>query len=131
MAFMSGPPLGTGLGTTSGGSRKYSRTHHRTPQDRGLTKRIGLDFNDRWLLIDHMNACLENWLNAADRVAFCILRGYRVDKDWKTEYRGYFVELVKAHQDKYGPGSIYNKHVGPSSQVAAVVSFGILPTPAA
>jgi hypothetical protein len=59
------------------------------------------------VLNGHLNGCLENWLNAADRLAFCILQGYFADKDWKTEYRGYFADLVKTHPEKYGPGSIY------------------------
>jgi hypothetical protein len=59
------------------------------------------------VLGDNMKCCMENWLNAVDRFAFCILHGYLADKVWQTEYRDLFAGLIKGHPDYFGPGSIY------------------------
>ena len=54
-----------------------------------------------------MEGYLENWLNSADRLAFCISRGYLPERDWKTEYRNYFAGLIRDHTGHFGPASIY------------------------
>jgi hypothetical protein len=43
---------------------------------------------------DQVVGCTENWLNAVDRLAFCILKGYIPERDWKAEYRDYITDLV-------------------------------------
>lgn len=59
------------------------------------------------ILGDQMNGYLENWLNASDRLAYCILKRYLPERDWRAEYRPYFAELVCDHAPKFGPGSLY------------------------
>jgi len=65
--------------------------------------------NDRVVAIlsDELNGYLENWFNSSDRLAFCILKGYLAERDWKAEYRQYFADMVRSHEDSFGPGSIY------------------------
>lgn len=52
-----------------------------------------------------LDGCMENWLNASDRLAYCILHSYLPERDWKSEYRDYFVGLVKDHEEQFGPAS--------------------------
>lgn len=59
------------------------------------------------ILSDELNGYLENWLNSSDRLAFCILKGYLEERDWKTDYRQYFADMVRSHEDSFGPSSIY------------------------
>lgn len=59
------------------------------------------------ILVDTMNGYLENWLNSADRLAYCISRGYLKERDWKAEYRDYFQKLVEDHSQYFGPATIY------------------------
>jgi hypothetical protein len=54
-----------------------------------------------------LDGYVENWLNAADRLAFCILKGYLEERDWASEYRPYFANLVRKHRDQFGPDTIY------------------------
>lgn len=59
------------------------------------------------ILGDHLKGCLESWLNAVDRLAFCILREYVPEKDWKTEYRNYIADMIRVHKEYFGPDTIY------------------------
>lgn len=69
--------------------------------------------NERLLVIlgDELQGYLENWLNASDRLAFCILRGLFAERDWRAEYRHYFESLVRDHEKMFGPGTIYTNIV--------------------
>jgi hypothetical protein len=58
-------------------------------------------------LQDTMKGYLENWLNSADRLAYCILHDYLPERDWRSEYRDLFMCLVRNHEDQFGPKSIY------------------------
>ena len=68
------------------------------------------------ILDEEMQGYLENWLNAADRLAYCILRGYLAERDWKAEYREYFLGLVRDHEEKFGPKSIYTNIIDLSNK---------------
>jgi len=48
---------------------------------------------------------LENWFNAVDRIAFCILKDFVPEKDWRAEYREYIADIVKQHPDFFGAAS--------------------------
>lgn len=66
-----------------------------------LTKDIAEILNDE-------NSCaLENYLNSVDRLAYCILKDYLKDRDWRTEYRDYIQNIVRDHEEKFGAGSRY------------------------
>lgn len=60
------------------------------------------------ILRDQMQGYFENWLNAADRFAYCIMRGHFSELDWKADYRDYFTALVRDHPEKFGPATIHN-----------------------
>jgi hypothetical protein len=57
---------------------------------------------------DEFDAAMENWINSADRLAFCIYKGYVKEAEWKTEYRNYFLKLLVDHPKYFGPGSPYH-----------------------
>lgn len=59
------------------------------------------------IVTDQYKGILENYFNAADRLAFCILKEYVPQKDWKAEYREYFNNIIKGHEGRFGPASPY------------------------
>ncbi|MEZ6056240.1 MAG: hypothetical protein R3C01_06005 [Planctomycetaceae bacterium] len=59
------------------------------------------------ILKDELDGYLENWLNAADRLAYCIKKGYLPERDWRVEYREYFLGLVRDHEQYFGASTIY------------------------
>lgn len=63
------------------------------------------------VLSDQLDGSFENWLNACDRLAYCILRGYFAERDWKSEYRSYFLSLVQDHPEYFGRETIYTNIV--------------------
>lgn len=63
------------------------------------------------ILGDQLKGCLENWFNSADRFAFCILKGYLPEADWKVEYRHYFATLVQNHEEHFRANTIYHNIV--------------------
>ena len=63
------------------------------------------------VLRDKLDGYVENWLNAVDRLAYCILRNYFTDKDWRTEYRQYLAALVTEHEERFGAATIYKNMV--------------------
>ncbi len=54
-----------------------------------------------------LDGFLENWLNSVDRLAFCILKGFLSERDWKVEYRDYLNTLVSDHREKFNVDSPY------------------------
>lgn len=56
---------------------------------------------------DLLQSAIQNHLNAADRLAFCINKGYFPEREWRAEYRDYFANLVKQHEDKFGASTPY------------------------
>jgi len=59
------------------------------------------------ILDDEMGGLIENWLNASDRLAYCILHKYWIERDWRAEYRPYMQDLVDSYPDKFGPNTRY------------------------
>jgi hypothetical protein len=49
----------------------------------------------------------EAYLNAVDRLAFCILKGYFPEKEWRAEYRDFIATDVADHQEYFGPSTRY------------------------
>jgi hypothetical protein len=58
-------------------------------------------------LSKQLNACLENYLNAVDRLAFCILKDYVPEKDWRAEYRECMASDIESYPEFFGPSSRY------------------------
>lgn len=73
-----------------------------------LSSLLREDFEKCTIAYDFMQGCLENYLNVADRLAFCILNRYVREKDFKTEYRHYFRDFVTAYPEYFGPESRYD-----------------------
>jgi len=67
----------------------------------------GSNSNNKEILINELDCALENYINAVDRLAFCIIKEYVKDRDWRTEYRDYISDLIKANPDFFKPGSKY------------------------
>jgi hypothetical protein len=63
------------------------------------------------ILGDELDGYLENWLNASDRLAYCIINGYLPERDWRVEYRQYFDKLVVDHESRFGAGTLYTNIV--------------------
>lgn len=59
------------------------------------------------ILKDDLNCALENWFNSVDRLAYCILKEYLEDRNWRSEYRPYIAEIVENNESFFGPGSKY------------------------
>lgn len=59
------------------------------------------------ILSDEQKCSLENWLNSVDRLAYCILKDYLKDRDWRSEYRNYIQSIVRNHEILFGAGSRY------------------------
>jgi hypothetical protein len=55
----------------------------------------------------YLQGCKENWFNAADRLAFLLIKGYVKEKDWKPEYRPYFAELIAKQGRHFQEGTPY------------------------
>ena len=55
----------------------------------------------------HLNSCIEQYINAADRLAFCIKNEYVPDQDWRPEYRDFLSNIVRDYSNHFGPDSIY------------------------
>lgn len=63
------------------------------------------------IFFDERNCALENWLNSVDRLAYCILRDYLKDRDWRSEYRDYIQNIVRENESLFGPGTRYTNIV--------------------
>ncbi|OYQ37851.1 hypothetical protein CHU92_07355 [Flavobacterium cyanobacteriorum] len=57
------------------------------------------------LLQDKIKVSRENYLNALDRLSYCILHKYLLDRDWKTEYRDVIFEVVDNFSECFGVSS--------------------------
>ncbi len=59
------------------------------------------------ILNDQLGANIQNYLNAVDRLAFCILHGFVPDKDWRTEYRNAIASDIKTYESRFGASTPY------------------------
>ena len=58
--------------------------------------------------VNLLNSGIENWLNCADRLAFCILKKYLREKDYRSEYTPYYTKLVNANPTYFQGESVYD-----------------------
>lgn len=57
---------------------------------------------------DDFNAAMEDYLNALDRLSYCILKGYLTkDNDWKLEYQDLLRGTVCQNESYFGLGTPY------------------------
>lgn len=73
----------------------------------GITKN-NVDPEEIVIAYEFLEGCMEDWLNLADRMAFCILKKYLREKDFKTEYRKYFESFITCYPEFFGRDTIYN-----------------------
>lgn len=59
------------------------------------------------VLADWFNSMKENYFNALDRLAFCILNGYLNERDWRAEYRSLFQDTVRTYEQDFLEASPY------------------------
>lgn len=50
---------------------------------------------------------LQGYINAVDRLAYCILKGYAKDVDWRVEYRDFILGIIKTYPESFTAGSKY------------------------
>ena len=78
-------------------SRKYdNELGNQVPEEKKLK-----------FIINAENSALENYLNSLDRLSYCILNNYFLDKDWRTEYRDVIFDIVDKRHDQFGTHSRY------------------------
>lgn len=67
-----------------------------------LIKRLSAQQNfdqvEMKILQEWLDAAVENWLNALERLCFCINKGYVTEKDWRAEYRKYIEDAISNHE---------------------------------
>jgi len=54
-----------------------------------------------------LDLATENWLNALERLCFCINKSYVPEKDWKSEYYEYVADVVDTQCHFFEHGSTY------------------------
>lgn len=57
------------------------------------------------LLSDKIKIARENYLNALDRLSYCIIHKYILDRDWKTEYRDVIFDAIDNYSECFGVSS--------------------------
>ena len=57
------------------------------------------------LFKDKIKVALENYLNALDRLSYCVIHNYLSDRDWKTEYRDILFDAVDNYTECFGVSS--------------------------
>lgn len=56
---------------------------------------------------DELSGAEENYLNALDRLCYCINNGYLKEKDWKIEYNEQLIETIRNYQIQFGETTYY------------------------
>jgi hypothetical protein len=56
----------------------------------------------------HLEGCMESWMNAVDRFAYCIRKKLLREKDWKSEYLPYIRNLLVDHPERFRHDTIYD-----------------------
>lgn len=59
------------------------------------------------ILRDYFNTTKESYLNALDRLCYCIEKEYISDKDWRTEYRNLVRDIISGYEEDFGEASPY------------------------
>ena len=73
-----------------------------SPSKRSAADRKAIDLHGV-----RLNSEVEGYLNAVDRLCFCILNGYVDERDWRAEYREFIANEMKTHKDYFEPGTRY------------------------
>lgn len=60
---------------------------------------------------DKIDVSKENYLNSLDRLSYCILHDYLLDRDWRTEYRDTIFEAVDTYKENYDVSSRYRNTI--------------------
>lgn len=61
---------------------------------------------------DDLEAAIENYFNILDRLCYCILKDYLLDRDWKSEYNDLLKDTVRSNESKFGPGTYFKNIIG-------------------
>lgn len=60
---------------------------------------------------DKIGLAKENYLNALDRLSYCIIHNYLSDRDWRTEYRDTIFDVVDAYKENFGLSSRFRNTI--------------------
>jgi len=71
------------------------------------------DQNSRLLreLEERLKDRTESYLNAVERLCFCIHRGYFPEKEWRAEYREWIATDIEDHEEFFGASTSYTHMV--------------------
>lgn len=70
-----------------------------------LDAQKSFDAAEMQALKSRLESAVESWLNALERLCFCINKSYVPEKDWRAEYREYVVKAIRSHPDFFKAGS--------------------------
>lgn len=59
------------------------------------------------ILKDYFNSAKENYFNSLDRLCFCILKKYLLDREWKADYRNLLLKTIETYESDFGEASPY------------------------
>ena len=59
------------------------------------------------VLQNYFNTTKENYLNALDRLCYCIDKNYIDERDWKSEYRNMLRDTIETFPDDFNEASPY------------------------
>ncbi len=57
------------------------------------------------IMSTYLESALENYLNAMDRLCFCIQKKYLEEKDWRAEYRNVLHNTIGTYKQQFLEGS--------------------------
>jgi hypothetical protein len=69
----------------------------------------GAKFAD--ILSDERKVALENYLNSIDRLCYCVLKNYFLERDWRTEYRTMLQRTIEENNSEFAAGSPYKNMI--------------------
>jgi CII-binding regulator of phage lambda lysogenization HflD len=69
-----------------------------TEKIKRLANQANPDATEMKLLKESLDSAVENWLNALERLCFCVNKSYVPEKDWRAEYRDYIAEAIRANK---------------------------------
>lgn len=59
------------------------------------------------ILSDVRKTAVEDWLNALDRLCFCIIKGYIDEIEWRKEYEDYLTSVVSKYKESFQADTPY------------------------
>jgi hypothetical protein len=74
---------------------------------RRLNAQKNFDQVEMGILKSRLAEAVESWLNALERLCFCINKGYVTEKGWRAEYRKYIEDAISSHEPLFRADTRY------------------------